>query len=180
MTNRGPSPRNTAKSTKPLRFTRFRTVSVPHPAEQLNVVTLSDEGLSDRLTVSRLRTVPRGRRSVRQAPSQALSSHAAGASQRTFHHRVTVTKERPETRLFCKLLVARDVDPVDASAVVSLARLDRLAADRAHKLFVVLAIPHRSPPSALQREDGRSSVAWCVLPAATAPRPSPCRPRPWS
>src|SRR5437879_347193 len=112
---------------------------------------------------------PQRPRSVRQAPSQALSSHAAGASQRTFHHRVTVTKERPETRLFCKLLVARDVDPVDASAVVSLARLDRLAADRAHKLFVVLAIPHRSPPSALQREDGRSSAAWCVLPAATAP-----------
>jgi len=95
---------------------------------------------------------------VRERSSLTITeAPSVGASQRTFQgHRVTVTKERAATRLFCKLLVARDVDSVDASAVVSLARIDRLAADRAHKMLVVLAIRHRSPPSALQA--GRSSV----------------------
>jgi len=49
---------------------------------------------------------------------------------------------RTEDRPFRKLLVARDVDPLDTSAVVSLATRDGITAYRANKRLLIHVIRH--------------------------------------
>ena len=54
---------------------------------------------------------------------------------------------RTEDGPFRKLLVARDVDPLDTSAVVSLATDDETTADRANKRLLIHLVRHPRLPS---------------------------------